>query len=300
MQQVPMRRGSTLAAALLALMLPALAAAPFLAPDPAFAAGKGTDKTTKQVEASMRRILRADYEADQTTLHREFDALAAFVQSPGVGAEARYWRGFARWRQAINGWNDGMTPDEINGHTRAAVEEFTAAVAIDAAFADARAAMAICTGQLAFSVKNLEAAELERLKNTSMTEMQRAMKDEPENPRTLWLVGGTYVWTPPEQGGSVDKAIEIYNRGLAAVRKEKAAGRPPLRPVWGEPEILMSLAYANTKKPVPDLDAAARYASEALAIVPYWHYVRDILTKQIADARDKLPTAPAATTTPMN
>jgi hypothetical protein len=37
----------------------------------------------------------------------------------------------------------------------------------------------------------------------------------------------------------------------------------------------------------PDLDAAEKYAREALEIVPYWHYVRDILIKQIQDAKAK-------------
>ena len=34
-----------------------------------------------------------------------------------------------------------------------------------------------------------------------------------------------------------------------------------------------------------DVDAAERYAHDALEIVPYWHYVRDILLPQILAAK---------------
>jgi tetratricopeptide (TPR) repeat protein len=267
-------------------------------PAPAGAASKGGgDPAAKQVAESMRRILRADYEADQATLKREFDALKKQVDSPEVGAEARYWRGFARWRAGINGWNDGMSPTEIAEHTAAAADEFAKAIERDPTFADARAAMAICRATLLFSAQPEPADKMDRLRESS-SQLKRALDESPENPRTLWLVGGTYFWTPPEQGGSVDKAVSIYEKGLAAARRAPAADAAPLRPTWGEPELLMSLAYARLKQPTPDLDAAEKYAREALARVPYWHYVRDILMKQIDAARAAVATAPAATPTP--
>jgi tetratricopeptide (TPR) repeat protein len=245
----------------------------------------------------MRRILRADYEADQATLKREFDALLPFVDRAEVGAEARYWRGFARWRAGINGWNDGMPPAEIAEHTAAAADEFAKAIERDPAFADARAAMAICRATLLFSAQPEPPDKMDRLRESS-SELKRALNENPENPRTLWLVGGTYFWTPPEQGGSVDKAVSIYEKGLAAARRAPAAPAARLRPTWGEPELLMSLAYARLNQPTPDLDAAEKFGREALAQVPYWHYLRDILMKQIGDARAAAAAAPAATPPP--
>jgi hypothetical protein len=50
----------------------------------------------------------------------------------------------------------------------------------------------------------------------------------------------------------------------------------------------MNLAYGQLNaKAKPDLDAAEHYAREALEIVPYWHYVRDILLPQILAAKAK-------------
>jgi hypothetical protein len=65
------------------------------------------------------------------------------------------------------------------------------------------------------------------------------------------------------------------------------ANNDPLEPSWGKPELMMSLAYCHLNANVADVNAAERYAREALEIVPYWHYVRDILLPQILAAKAK-------------
>src|ERR1700683_4026489 len=64
-------------------------------------------------------------------------------------------------------------------------------------------------------------------------------------------------------------------------------GNDPLQPSWGEPELLMSLAWSNLNRTLPDLNAAEQDAQAALKIVPYWHYVRDILMPHIRAAQAK-------------
>ena len=51
---------------------------------------------------------------------------------------------------------------------------------------------------------------------------------------------------------------------------------------------MMSLAYCFLNANSVDVGAAERYARDALEIVPYWHYVRDILLPQIVAAKAKL------------
>ena len=109
----------------------------------------------------------------------------------------------------------------------------------------------------------------------------------PENPRLLWVLGPNRWYAPPERGGGQDKAMALYEKGLEAARKHKDAASDPLEPSWGEPELLMNLAWSNLNRTTPDLNAAEQYARSALAIVPYWHYVRDILLVQIRDAKAK-------------
>ena len=61
----------------------------------------------------------------------------------------------------------------------------------------------------------------------------------------------------------------------------------PLEPSWGEPELLMSLAWSNLNRTAPDLDAAEKNADAALRLVPCWHYLKDMLLPQIREAQEK-------------
>jgi len=55
----------------------------------------------------------------------------------------------------------------------------------------------------------------------------------------------------------------------------------------GEPELLMNRAWSNLHRTTPDLKATQNDAAAALILVPYWHYVRDLLLPQIQDAQAK-------------
>jgi hypothetical protein len=109
----------------------------------------------------------------------------------------------------------------------------------------------------------------------------------PGNPRLLWVLGPAVWNTPPERGGGQAQAIEQYEKGLEAIREHKGVASDPLEPSWGEPELFMSLAWSNLNRTTPDLNAAEQYAHSALELVPYWHYVRDILMPQIQEAKRK-------------
>jgi hypothetical protein len=117
--------------------------------------------------------------------------------------------------------------------------------------------------------------------------LKEAMATAPDNPRLLWVLGPIRWSSPPELGGGQDKAFEIYDKGLKAIRNQRRDGSDPLEPSWGEPELLMSLAWSNLNRTTPDLNAAEQDAQGALKIVPYWHYVRDILMAQIRAAQAK-------------
>ena len=96
-----------------------------------------------------------------------------------------------------------------------------------------------------------------------------------------------FFGSAPERCGGQDKAIQNYERGLEACSKIKT-GDDPLEPSWGKPELMTSLAYCYLNMNAADVNAAERYARTALVVVPYWHYVRDILLPQIVAAKAKL------------
>jgi tetratricopeptide (TPR) repeat protein len=239
----------------------------------------------------VTQIQRADYEGDRPALKRLYDELAPFADDKAIGAKVRYWRGFAMWRRAFNGFNVSVSQTELEQDLDAALTEFKAAMAVDPAFADAKSAAASCLQNISYIyLTRKDAARSRELLIESIPLLQQAEATEPENPRVLWVLGPSRWYTPPERGGGQAIAIETYEKGLRAAHQHKSQSKDVLTPSWGEPELLMNLAWSNLNKTTPDLDAAQKYAEQALALVPYWQYVRDMLLPQIREAKKKKET----------
>jgi tetratricopeptide (TPR) repeat protein len=233
------------------------------------------------------QIQKADYEDDRPALQRLYGELAPFAGKKDIASRVLYWRGFALWRKAINGFNDGVEKTELQQDLRQATEEFEKSASAEPAFVDAKIALGACYGLLAYSVNKQEAAEQQALVAKSRQSITEAKAAAPDNPRLLWVLGPIYWNIPVDRGGGQAKAMETYEKGLETIRTHKAETSDPLEPVWGEPELLMSLAWSNLNRATPDLKAADQNAQAALALVPNWHYVRDILMQQIRDAKAK-------------
>ena len=240
---------------------------------------------TEKVAALVSEIQRGDYEGDQAAMQRGYDGLAPFVDDQTMGSRVRYWRGFAQWRRAINGFNDSVDPNEQEQHLRTALDEFRSALEKDQAFVDAKVGTISCLGFLAFMNRE-DQPRAQEFVSQLLPLLKEAIEAAPDNPRLIWVRGPIFWNTPPDKGGGQDKAIENYERGLEICSKLKPVA-DPLEPSWGKPELMMSLAYSDLNKSTPDLDAAERYARGAVQIVPYWHYTRDILLPQILAAKRK-------------
>jgi len=233
----------------------------------------------------VEQIQRADYEGDRAAMQRGYDELKPFMEDQKLASRIRYWRGFAQWRRAINGFNDAIDPKELARDLSTALDEFKAAIELDPKFVDAKVGIISSLGFLLFADRQDEARKKERIEQILATEKE-ATAMAPDNPRLIW-VHGPILWnSPPERGGGQDKAIQNYQRGLEACSKMKTSD-DPLEPSWGKPEIMMSLAYCYLNMNSADVNSAERYARNALEIVPYWHYVRDILMGQITQAKAK-------------
>ena len=257
------------------------------------------EKVREQVNQIVSRIQRADYEGDRPALQRLCYDLASYTEDKDLGAKVRYWRGFALWRRAINGGNEKVPPQEMEADFKNAVNEFESAVAKDPGFVDAKSAAGATLGNLmALYARNPDLApelkdpaqKQERI-DKAIACMKEAQTAEPENPRVWWVWGPVCWYQSIKRGEDADKASDaaaaFYQKGLEAARRRKSTAEDPLLPAWGEAECLMSLAAANFYRPTPNLAAAESYAHSALQLVPYWHFVRDILLKQIAEAKAK-------------
>ena len=258
----------------------------------AVAAEISPSDSREKVAQIVSQLQRADYEGNQAIMQKSYDLLAPFVETKEIKARVRYWRGFAQWRRAINGFNDAVDPNELEQDLKTALDEFKAASQLDPKFVDAKVGLISSLGYLAF-MNMKDQAPTKELVGQIMALFKEAGAMAPDNPRLIW-VHGPILWnTPPERGGGQEKAIENYERGLEICSKIKPSENP-LEPTWGRPELMMSLAYSYANKSSPDLDAAERNARGALELVPYWHYVRDILLPQILARKSKNESARAS------
>jgi hypothetical protein len=239
----------------------------------------------RQVAPIVAQIQHADYAGDRAAMQKGCNDLKPFLEDKELASRIRYWRGFAQWRRAINGFNDSVDPKELEQDLKSALDEFKIAMEKDPTFVDAKVGTISCLGYLAFMNRKDQAGAKE-LVGQIMPLVKEATEMAPDNPRLIW-VRGPILWnTPPERGGGQDKAIESYRRGLELCSKIKPNG-DPLEPSWGKPELMMSLAYSYLNTKPADVNAAERYARDALEIVPYWHYVHDILLPQILATKAK-------------
>jgi hypothetical protein len=235
----------------------------------------------------VTQIQRADYEGDRSALKHLHDELTPIPEDNKLASRVLYWRGFASWRRAINGFNETPTPKDLEEDLTQAVTDFKDSIARDSAFVESKIGASSSLGYLMYLHKN-DPTRVQELLQQSSPLLKEAIVTAPDNPRLLWVLGPIRWSSPPERGGGQDKAFEIYDKGLKAVRNQKGDGSGPLEPSWGEPELLMSLAWSNLNRTTPDLNAAEQDAQAALKIVPYWHYVRDILMPQIRAAQAKV------------
>ena len=243
-------------------------------------------QSSQQMLKIVAAIQRADYEGDREALSKLHDQLILTSSASQVNSRVSYWRGFALWRRALNGFNESAPQQELQADLDGAVADFDQAMHLDPEFADAKAAEAGCLMSLMFLNQKNEGyvkGTIPKLRKLAI----EAQAAAPDNPRVLWVIGGGLWYRPVEAGGGQQKAMETYERGLKLLREPPSTNRDPLEPAWGEPELLMSLAWSNLHRAEPDLVAAEQRAREALKLVPYWHYVRDILLPQIVAAKTR-------------
>jgi hypothetical protein len=246
-------------------------------------------ETRQVVTTIVAKIQRADYEGDRATLARLRGELTPFVVDGELGSRVLYWRGFALWRRALNGFNENASPKEIEEDLTQCVQDFREALTRDPAFVDAKVGAGSCLVNHSFLNLQTNRTRANELFADAMAILNEAFTAAPDNPRLLWVRGANQWYAPPERGGGQDVALATYERGLDLARRQKGRGTDPLEPTWGEAELLTNLAFANLNRAAPDLAAAERYAESALALVPYWHYVRDILLPQIRKAKGAAP-----------
>jgi hypothetical protein len=238
----------------------------------------------------VREVRSADYRGAREEL-----AQLAIELDTAAGAELAavrlYWRGFALWRRALNGFNETPTPDDLARDLEGAVASFRRALAADPEWVEPSIGMVGCWSSLLFLARE-DAARREAILAEYVPVARAVRERAPENPRALWLTGGTQLGAPPPYGGDAARAAATFRRGLEAAIDEarRAAEGPPWEPRWGGAENLMGLAYLYSHSAINDRELALAYAHGALVAAPDWRYVREMLLPQI----EALPPAAAS------
>jgi hypothetical protein len=239
---------------------------------------------TVKVVAIVAKIERADYGGDRAALKQLYGDLEPYADDKAIASRVAYWQGFALWRRSLNGFNDSADKQELAQDLQQAQAKFKKSADLDPYFVDAKVGEISCLGNLMY-VNQKDQSKVTALLAQLGPITKEAKTADPDNPRLLWVLGPNYWYAPPERGGGQAKAIATYESGLEIIRQHMAPPANPLDPTWGEPELLMNLAWSNLNKTAPDPAAARQYADAALKLVPYWHYVRDILLPQIQSAQ---------------
>src|SRR5213080_2787820 len=99
----------------------------------------------------VSQVQRADYEGDRSALRRLHDELAPFAGNKNIAARVQYWRGFALWRRAINGFNESVSPEELQTDLKQALTDFDDAAKKEPAFGDAKIAALSCVSLIGAS-----------------------------------------------------------------------------------------------------------------------------------------------------
>jgi hypothetical protein len=231
----------------------------------------------------------ADYRGDRARLER-LDVELAALPDDSLAEYRDYWRGFALWRRAMNGFNETPRPDDLAADLDKAVTRFRAALVRRPDWIEARLAMVGCWGNLLY-LSGDDGAKKKAILDEAIPSFRWLAENAGDNPRALWIKGGMEFAAPPPNNDPA-RAVVTLRRGVACAWREALSGAaaPAWAPTWGGPENLMNLAWLYSHGPTPDRTVALAYAEGALTSVPEWHYVRDILLPQI----EALPPAVAA------
>ncbi|HUF35037.1 MAG TPA: VOC family protein [Gemmatimonadales bacterium] len=221
----------------------------------------------------------ADYRGDLARLRAIAAEMKPYTTPSTLAPVARYWRGFAHWRHALNSLNDGAPPDSADRDFAAAVAEFREALAIDSADIESQIGLAAGLGNRAYF--NRQAPEVAAGFLAELGPLtEKIRRTAPENPRMVFVVSAGLFWAPRDRGGDREQALAMLERGIR-LAASAPPGTDPLAPSWGEAELHMLLGWFSLNLAPPDVAGALGHAEAALLLRPRWRYVRENLLPQI-------------------
>jgi hypothetical protein len=165
----------------------------------AFAGPRIKPADASKLAELVRGIRGADYRAEREELRR-LAARLDEVKDPRLAAYREYWRGFARWRRALNAFNETPNPGDILEDLEGAIGSFRAALVRQPEWIEAKVGIAGCSASL-FCLVGQDAKRRDALLTKYLPVWKDMSEKGQQNPRVLWLVGGSQVSAPPPGQG---------------------------------------------------------------------------------------------------
>jgi hypothetical protein len=243
------------------------------------AAGGSEQPSLAQVVLEIRA---ADYHGARGELQTLGETLDR-IKDPKLAPYRDYWRGFASWRRALNGFNETPPASDLEDDLKAGIVSFRKALVEKPDWIEALIGIQGCGGPMLYLARG-DAARTNAILKDFIPVAHEVSEKGLTNPRALWLMGQNQLAAPPPYGGDPVKAAATFRRGIEAAlveTRQVSAPEPSWIPRWGGAENLMSLAYLYSHSALEDRDLALAYADGSMVAVPEWHYVRDVLLPQI-------------------
>lgn len=169
------------------------------------------------LESTVDAIRSADYRADRQALTRLHEEAGEYLKVPEAKKYASYWRGFALWRRAINGFNETPAPRDLESDLKRAIMDFDVALSEDATFTDAKIGKLGCMGLIGY-LHMSDQKWLESFYPDYIKLQKEFSAEERRSPRFIWVVGPGVWKTPDDQGGGEDRVLKLYGDALTAIR----------------------------------------------------------------------------------
>jgi len=212
------------------------------------------------------RIQYGYYTEDLRTLKAVADTIEA-----GDPAEAMrgYYQGLARYRMLLVA--SGRNKDVAKDAAEACVDDLGASLKAQADSPESLALQAACMGILS----GLKPWKAPVLGSRSTSQLERAVKLAPRNPRVLLLDALADYERPGFVGGDKERAFGKLQKAVAAFESERQ-GETPL-PGWGAAEAYAYLARSYLDR--GDALAARSALERALLLAPEYAYAKKLMTR---------------------
>ena len=237
------------------------------------------------LESFVKQVRRADYKGDIPVLQRLYNLSDVLLRDQKRASLVHYWRGFALWRKAMNGFNEKVGIEKYAVDLEDAVNEFDLSISADATIVDSKIGKAACLMNLTF-LNSTDRAKVGKYVSVFVALMKEAEAQDPKNPRLYWVKGPMLWYIPEDKGGGEKRAFEAYEKGFQALAQSPVKDADTVIPAWGEAELLMNRAWSNLHAVPARIEDAEKDALRALKLVPYWHYLKDVLIPEIQKAKE--------------